>query len=73
LLFWRPVRLRAMWVIGLWVLLQLLDIAAADGSDEIAYSAHFGGLLAGALLFFFLRPNGVALFECLEGDAPGHG
>jgi membrane associated rhomboid family serine protease len=73
LLFWRPVRLKAMWVIGLWVVLQLLGIAAADGSDEIAYSAHFGGLLAGALLFFFLRPNGVALFECLEGDAPGPG
>lgn len=68
LVFWRPVRLRAMWVIGIWVGLQLLDIGLADPSDEVAYSAHFGGLAAGALLFCLLRPHGVGLFECVEGD-----
>ncbi|MBN9091464.1 MAG: rhomboid family intramembrane serine protease [Reyranella sp.] len=68
LMFYRPVRLQAMWVIGIWVGLQLLDIGFADPTDEVAYSAHFGGLLAGALLFYVLRPHGVGLFECIEGD-----
>jgi membrane associated rhomboid family serine protease len=68
LLFWRPVRLQAMWVIGLWVGLQLFGIVAASTDDEVAYSAHFGGLIAGAVLFLLLRPSGVGLFECVEGD-----
>jgi membrane associated rhomboid family serine protease len=68
LLFWRPVRLKAMWVIGLWVVLQLFDVASAGSEDEVAYSAHFGGLMAGAVLFFLLRPRHVGLFECVEGD-----
>jgi membrane associated rhomboid family serine protease len=68
LVFWRPVRLAAMWVIGIWVGLQLLDVMIADPADEVAYSAHFGGLMAGAALFYLLRPHGIALFECIEGD-----
>jgi len=68
LVFFRAVRLRAMWVIGLWVGLQLFDIMLADPTDEVAYSAHFGGLVAGALLFYVLRPHGMELFECVEGD-----
>ncbi len=70
LVFWRPVRMQAMWVIGLWVFIQLLDVLFPDVSNEVAYSAHFGGLAAGALLFYVLRPSGVTLFECLEQEAP---
>lgn len=43
LLFYRAVRLQAMWVIGLWVGLQLLDIMLADSTDEVAYSAILAG------------------------------
>ena len=68
LLFFRPVRLKAMWVIGLWVVLQLFDLMYAYGEDEVAYSAHFGGLVAGAVLFFVLRPSNIGLFECVEGN-----
>ena len=68
LVFWRAVRLKAMWVIVIWIGLQLLDIGLADPSDEVAYSAHFGGLAAGALLFYMLRPHGTELFECVDGD-----
>jgi membrane associated rhomboid family serine protease len=68
LVFFRPVRLAAMWVIGIWVGLQLLDIGLADPTDEVAYSAHFGGLVAGAALFYLLRPHGTDLFECIEGE-----
>src|SRR6478672_2628669 len=43
LVFYRSVRLRAMWAIGLWVGLQLIDLMFADSGDDVAYSAHFGG------------------------------
>jgi rhomboid family protein len=59
------VRVRAYWVIGGWVLLQLYQIANQT-NDGVAYVAHGGGLIAGALLFLLLRPAGVHLFECVE-------
>jgi len=64
------VRVRAYWVIGGWVLLQLYQIVS-KASDGVAYTAHGGGLIAGALLFLVMRPAGVHLFECVE--QPGEG
>lgn len=59
------VRVRAYWVIGGWVLLQLFNIVSSS-SDGVAYGAHLGGLVAGALLFLVMRPAGVQLMECME-------
>ena len=64
------VRVRAYWVIGGWILLQLFYIASQT-SDGVAYSAHGAGLVAGALLFLIMRPAGVQLLECAE--QPGEG
>lgn len=61
------VRVRAYWVIGGWVLLQLYQIASQN-DDGVAYVAHGGGLIAGALLFLVMRPAGVRLFECVEEE-----
>jgi membrane associated rhomboid family serine protease len=65
LVFFRPMRIYAMWAIGIWVALQFYDMASG-GDDGVAYAAHIGGLAAGALLFFLLRPRDVELFECIE-------
>jgi rhomboid family protein len=59
------VRVRAFWVIGGWILLQLFYIAS-QASDGVAYSAHGAGLVAGAILFLILRPAGVPLLQCIE-------
>jgi membrane associated rhomboid family serine protease len=59
------IRVKAYWVIGGWVVLQLLQIAS-QASDDVAYTAHVGGLIAGAVLFLVMRPAGVHLFECVE-------
>ena len=59
------IRVRAYWVIGGWVLLQLVMLMSQP-DDHVAYMAHVGGLIAGAVLFLALRPTGVRLFECLE-------
>lgn len=61
------VRVRAYWVIGGWVLLQLFMFAAAGPDDNVAYIAHLGGLAAGVGLLLLLKPAGLRLWEC-AGD-----
>lgn len=64
------VRLPAYLVIGGWLLLQLFDFLGST-EDDVAYLAHLGGLVAGAALFWVLRPAGVKLFLC-RTPAPGN-
>ena len=58
-------RLHAFWVLGAFVLLQLINLLISAG-DNNAYWAHIGGLLGGALLFPLLRYRHVALFQCIK-------
>ena len=62
-----PLRLRAFWIIGFWVIAQVYEIASRD-HDGVAYWAHIGGLITGAVLFVLMRPPGVALLQCLQSD-----
>ena len=60
LLFRIPIRLRTVWVLGFWILLQVYNFAfGAPG--EISWAAHLGGLLMGTLLVLFFRRPGVPL------------
>jgi membrane associated rhomboid family serine protease len=59
------IRVRAFWVIGGWIILQLVYIAS-QAQDGVAYSAHGAGLVAGAILFLIMKPAGTRLFECVE-------
>lgn len=62
-----PLRLRAYWVIGLWIVTQIASLA--DGvQDGVAYWCHIGGLLTGAVLFFVMRPPGIRLFDCTNSE-----
>ena len=45
------IRLPAVWVLGLWFLVQLLSsLAAPEGEGGVAFRAHLGGFVAGLLL-----------------------
>ena len=65
ILFVIPKAIDAYWVLGFWVLLQIWEIVkhAADG---VAWWAHIGGLVAGALLILVMRKPGIELFACVE-------
>ena len=65
-----PLRISAYWVIGLFIVTQLWNLGAASKS-EVAYWCHFGGMLAGGVLFPLMKPPEIRLFECTA--APGHG
>ena len=64
-----PVALSAYWVIGLFALMQVWNVAAHT-QDGVACWAHIGGMIAGAALLPLLRHPDVTLFECVrQADA----
>jgi membrane associated rhomboid family serine protease len=51
-------------VLGLWFGGQLLSSAAADpNAPGVAFMAHIGGFIAGAVMVFFFKQRGVRAFE----------
>lgn len=63
LVLWRiPLRLSAMYVLGFWALMQVW-MALGGVEDGVAWWAHIGGFLTGAILLPVLRRRGVPLFD----------
>jgi membrane associated rhomboid family serine protease len=57
-----PLRISAAWVLGIWVATQFFMIIL-NQADQVAWWAHVGGMLAGAILVLFMRRPGVPLFD----------
>ncbi|MEO1200848.1 MAG: rhomboid family intramembrane serine protease [Pseudomonadota bacterium] len=57
-----PIRLSAMWVLGFWIGFQIF-MAFAFPDEAVAWWAHIGGFIAGALLVIPLKRRGVLLFD----------
>jgi len=58
-----PFAIRAVWVVGLWFLMQLINAAFSDPSQPgVAWWAHVGGFAAGLMLTPILKTPGVRLF-----------
>lgn len=65
-----PVAFPAYLAIGLWMGIQILYVEI-HANDGVAYWAHLGGAMAGALLILVMRPPHVKLFECMApSDIP---
>jgi membrane associated rhomboid family serine protease len=63
------VYLPAWVVLGLWFAFQLLNVALTPkGASGVAWWAHIGGFVAGAILIFPFRKRDVTLFD--RGYAP---
>lgn len=57
-----PLRLRAQWVLGAWIALQFYNVLV-DPAGQTAWTAHVGGLVAGAVLILVFRLPGTPLFD----------
>lgn len=57
ILFPVPIRISALWVLGVWFALQIFNLytAARGGMMEVAWWAHIGGFVTGMALTFLLR------------------
>ena len=61
--FIHTMRLRAVWVLGGWFVLQLINSAmVGTAGGGVAWDAHVGGFLAGAVLIPFFKHRHVKLF-----------
>ena len=58
------VYLPAWVVLGLWIAFQVFNATMAPkGAGGVAWWAHIGGFVAGAILIFFFRKRDVPLFD----------
>jgi membrane associated rhomboid family serine protease len=53
----QPVRLRAVVVLGIWFLFQLVSSFVTGGDGGVAFRAHLGGFVGGMLLLPLIRPS----------------
>lgn len=56
-----PLPIPALWMLGVWIATQVFYVVIGDGSP-VAWWAHLGGVVAGALLCVPMRRREVALF-----------
>jgi membrane associated rhomboid family serine protease len=56
-----PLRIRALYVLGAWIATQVA-YSFLQAGDNVAYSAHMGGAVAGALLVGLFKAREVPLF-----------
>jgi membrane associated rhomboid family serine protease len=67
-LFRIPLRVNAGWALGFWIGLQFFNVLVA-GESNVAWWAHIGGVIAGAVLILFMRRPGVILFDRTRSGA----
>jgi membrane protein implicated in regulation of membrane protease activity len=61
--FFYTLRIRALYVLGFWFVLQFVSSAMADPqAGGVAYWAHIGGFVAGMVLILGFRKKGFPLF-----------
>lgn len=61
-----PLRFSAGFVIGVWIVYQLINALYVTG-DATAWWAHVGGFFAGVVLITIMRRPGVRLFDTATG------
>lgn len=57
-----PVRISAAFALGAWIVVQFLMVLLPE-VGPVAWWAHIGGILTGAVLVLFMRRPGVPLFD----------
>jgi len=62
--YFHPTRLPAAWVLGFWFVMQLLStLLAGSQQGGVAFRAHLGGFVVGAILIPLFKRRRVKLFN----------
>lgn len=65
-----PVRFRAYWLLGGWAAMQAWFALTAPADSPVAWWAHVGGFVAGAVLTPFFKRADMALFDVRAAVPP---
>jgi membrane associated rhomboid family serine protease len=63
-----PIRLLAIWVVSIWLALQVLPILVPQMQGGISYWGHIGGFVMGSLALLVLRRSNVSLLGPRHGN-----
>jgi membrane associated rhomboid family serine protease len=56
IIFFKIIKIRAVFVLGFWIIIQLISFSGSDvNSGGVAYAAHIGGFISGVILIYFLK------------------
>jgi membrane associated rhomboid family serine protease len=71
IIFFKVFRIRAFIVLGGWILIQLFSFSG-DGFNTggVAYGAHIGGFVAGAILIKFFHRKKSHIKKSFKGSVP---
>jgi membrane associated rhomboid family serine protease len=61
-----PLRFSAAFIIGVWIVYQIVSAIYLSG-DATAWWAHVGGFFAGVVLISIMKRPGVRLFDTATG------
>jgi membrane associated rhomboid family serine protease len=64
-----PLRITAFWALGAWIVSQFVMLLLPE-VGPVAWWAHVGGIIAGALLILVMRSEGVPLFDKPPPELP---
>ncbi len=66
--FVTTVRIEAVWFLGIWFGMQLIQgLAAPPDAGGVAFWAHIGGFAAGVVLLFLMKPRKRTVFTGRRG------
>jgi membrane associated rhomboid family serine protease len=63
-----PIRMRAIWFIGIWLALQVLGLFVPQQQILVSYWGHLGGFVMGILALLVLHKRDVPLFGRQRGS-----
>ena len=58
-----PLYLPAYWLIGAWLVMQLISVVISHEGEAVSWWAHIGGFVIGALLIIPLRDKSIPLLD----------
>jgi len=69
IIFITVIRIPAFIVLGVWIISQFFSASFTGDGAGVAYFAHIGGFIAGALLIAFFKDSHVKLFSQPQTEA----
>ena len=71
IIFVKVIRIRAFIVLGGWIIIQFISFSGTDlNSGGVAYAAHIGGFISGALLINIMKNKITQKDQILTGSVP---
>jgi len=65
--FSQLVKIRAIYVLGFWFVLQFINSTMMSSNGGVAYAAHIGGFISGMILILFFNKNSKKINKIKKG------